>query len=75
VFDVDEFFVGDIARLRCFLPEEVFERFTGFDGEGFGKVLGAVELRPVAFVSECDDPLLDGFRSCVILPAVIDVNG
>jgi len=60
-FYVLEFFCGEIAGLLGCLPKEVFKQFPCFDGEGFGEILGIVELRPVALVPECDDLLLDGY--------------
>jgi hypothetical protein len=47
-FYVLEFFCGEIAGLLGSRPKEVFQQLPRFDGEGFGEVLGIVELRPYA---------------------------
>jgi hypothetical protein len=47
-----EFFCGEIAGLLGGLPQEVFKQLPRFDGEGFGEVLGIVELLPITLVPE-----------------------
>ena len=51
-FDVLDFFRREIAGLLGCLPEEVLQQLPRFNGEGFGEVLGIVELRPVTLVPE-----------------------
>ena len=50
LFYILEFFYRELAGLLGRLPEEVFKQFPGLNGEGFGEVLGVVELSPVALV-------------------------
>jgi hypothetical protein len=39
-FGIIEFFYGEIAGLLRGLPQEIFQRFPRFDGEGFARFLG-----------------------------------
>ena len=43
-------------------PLKVFEQFTGFHGEGGGKVLGRMELVPVAITGEGAEFVAEGFE-------------
>ena len=50
--DVEPFFIGEILGLLHGFPEKVDEELPCFDGDGFGEVLGVVELMPVALGPE-----------------------
>ena len=55
-----KFFRRETAGLLGRLPQEVFQQLPRFNGEGFGEVLGIVELRPVTLVPEGNDLFLNG---------------